>query len=139
MGTTSPLGIPYPDPGDPLSDIQADMQALAEFVDDVITALSAVAAVGWTAATLGTGWTGTVEYARSAGMVTVELDGVTKASWSAGDVIATLPAGFRPSRTVHEMGELSGSTRPIQVTSAGEVQASAAGSGGIYGSITFPV
>lgn len=139
MGTTSPLGIPYPDAGDPLANVRADIQALAEYVDDTIAALSAVSATSWATATpLGSGWSGTAQYKRGAGAVQVVLDGIAKSSWSTGDTMFTLPAGFRPSRTIFcPPGQIGGSIRLWKVLTTGEVQTDGSGTSGIYGSAVF--
>lgn len=139
MTGTTPLGLPYPTGGDLASQIPDHIQALAEALDDYLGGLSAVAPVGWTNVTL-TGWTGNGQYARRAGMVTIALE-VTLGSFNPGDGIGVMPVGLRPARTVRAVGEFNGAIRPFLVNTSGLIAVAGSGtqSGGIYGSITYPV
>lgn len=153
-GSTSPLGFPYPQPSDSLADLRGFMQELAEAVDDYLSALSAVAGTTWTDVTLGSGFShldaaaglpGGVgersQYIRRAGMVTLCLAQTKGTTVTALDVIASVPAGFRPSRPVRVQGENAGNFRGAVVMPAGDVLATNTWSSaiGIVGAITYAV
>lgn len=145
-GSTSPLGFPYLTPADNLSDLSEVMQQLAETVDDYLSSLSAVAPAAWVDITPGTGltgWTGTLSYARRAGMVTLNLE-VLRAAFNPGDGILSagqIPSGFRPGRGVHALGSFGTQIRPFRVNADGSVNVEGLGTqtDGIYGSVTYPV
>lgn len=139
-GTTSPLGFPYPVGADTLKETLTDtIPQLAEALDDYLSALSAVAGTGPSALTpLGSGWSGTVTYARRAGIVVAEI-AVDKASWTGPDVVGTFPVGFRPVFETHGFGEYNASPRTFYVTTSGELRASTNQTGGIRGQIVLAV
>lgn len=140
-GATSPLGFPFPVPGDPMKNLPATVQQLAEALDDYLAALAAVAGHNGSISAVN-GWAvtggGEMPLARRAGFVCIVLN-ITKASWNGGDLIATLPAGFRPPFRVYGQGEYNGAGRPINIDTDGTLRASMAQTTGIVGSIVYPV
>lgn len=143
MGTTSPLNFPYPSVGDPLTNWRTDLQLLAEALDDYLTALAAVAAVGYTDLTLNSGWTNVsgsekTQYARGAGHVTVALAAL-KANFSAGDSLGILPVGFRPPRPIRVAGSFNAAARFFTIGTSGAITSDATTTGGIVGHASFQI
>lgn len=100
MGTTS-AGLTYPEPTDPVANVDLALKALAESVIGLNTALAITPAANWTLSAvncrkIGTAWAWIDLVAtRAAGAPTITAS-------SFGNVtnvdIATLPAGWRPAR-----------------------------------------
>lgn len=95
---------------------------------------------GWLALSMGATWTANegTAYRRKSGFVTVNLN-VAKATYAGGEVICTLPVGFRPDRTLYVVGQIAGSTRLFSVHADGGVRSVGNGTVGILGTVTFPV
>lgn len=95
---------------------------------------------GWITPSMGGGWTANADtaYRRKAGLVTVNLN-TAKATYATNEVICSLPAGFRPDRTLYVVGQIAGSTRLFSVHADGGVRSVGSGTTGILGTVTFPV
>lgn len=135
---TTPLNIPKPDATDTVkAALVTVLPAMAEQIDDLITALSAVAPTAWADAPLATGWTGNVRYKRLAGIVVVNMPPVLKATWAVGDLIATFPVGFRPSEAQRGMGQSGGALRGVVVNPDGTLKSDFNTGTGIYGTFAY--
>jgi hypothetical protein len=91
--------------------------------------------------TLGSGWSNiayATVYNRRNGSVNIAV-WATKSTWAAGDVLFTLPPGFRPSITWPLTCLWGNEMRAFRVQPDGKVLAHAAGGAGACGAITFPV
>lgn len=140
-GATVPLGFPYPVAGDRLdTTLTTTIAQLAEALDDYLTSLAAVAPTAPAALALGAGFTGSIQYARRAGMVTVRI-AISAASWPDAYNLASaaLPAGFRPVFPIYGVGSSAGASRGFLIDTDGTIKAAGAGTTGIGGHATFPV
>lgn len=95
---TTPRGYVYQDDLNAANNPPLDLQALAESIDDDITAL--VAAPAWTAITLGAGWSHTspwtgARYRKRWGRVATQ--GRVTGTGGVGNAIFTYAAGHLPS------------------------------------------
>jgi hypothetical protein len=85
----------------------------------------------------GSGWSGYSGGGYSAAAFrkiggTVQLNGVAaKSSWSSGDALFTLPAGYRPSRQTVLIMPYAGGITSMIINTAGAVQTLASGSSSI--------
>lgn len=140
-GATSPLGFPYPVAADRLdTTLTTTIPQLAEALDDYLSSLAAVAPTAPASLTLNAGFTGSVQYARRAGMVTVWVT-IAAASWPAGYDLTTapLPAGFRPPINTYCQGRFGSDVHGFTISTAGVIEADVAGTDGIFGHVTFAV
>lgn len=143
-GATSPLGFPYPVAGDALDTWRPITQQLAEAVDDYLAALSSIAPVNWTTLAFSApDLTGSVQYARRAGIVHVEMAmtlGVPGAASGAALTVA-LPSGFRPAITIVRLVQGGGTGRGVYVDTGGVIRMDFGGASGatLYGGFSFPV
>lgn len=136
---TNPLLIPYPDATDSLkAAVSTIQQAQAQKINDLLAALSAVAPTAPATLTLGSGWTGTVTYARRAGITVVVLAAV-KASYAINEVIATLPVGHRPAMITYASGQSGPNLRNFYVTTTGQITTNDANTNGIFGTVALAV
>jgi hypothetical protein len=94
----------------------------------------------WIAPTMQTAWSANADngYRFKDGHVTINLS-ASKASYGSGEAIFTLPEGFRPDRIYYEVGQIAGGVRFWYVSPDGTVRTTGASTGGILGSVTFPV
>lgn len=138
--TAAPWLIPYPTGGDLVRDGDNAMQAIAERVAALLTAN-----VGVPYVPLGTNgvvmtWGGTVQIATRSGWVWVLLN-PTKTSWTSGETIATLPAGYRPVSSVYAscIVAASAAATSVLLTSGGLLQTVGAvtSGGGLVGAFSF--
>lgn len=93
----------------------------------------------WTIPALNTGWSHVasgVKYKLSGGWVIVTLNRADRGG-GAGNVVFTLPPGFRPQETISGAGEYFGAVRALAVTAAGDVISP--GASGVAGSLVFPI
>lgn len=124
--TTANKTIPYYTPSDP-ADIGAATQALAERVDTLLTG-------AWQTPALGNSWVDfdTAMFAATAYRkidTHVRLRGMVKLGTLAA-AIFTLPAGYRPPKTVSFTVMSNNATARVDVTAAGVVSVQAYGTGG---------
>lgn len=106
-GATTPAGLPYPDPTDPVAEGASAIRALAEALDP------GVADTGWVAISLAAGFTGSLVYRRKGDIVEVRSGSAGIAgSFPAGNTTITtaLPATATPvARIPRGSAYLSGS------------------------------
>lgn len=124
--TTANKAIPYYTPSDP-ADIGAATQGLAERVDTLLTG-------AWQTPALTNSWVDfDVAMFAQAGYrkidTRVRLRGMVKLGTLAA-AIFTLPAGYRPPKTVSFTVMSNNATARVDVTSAGVVSVQAYGTGG---------
>jgi hypothetical protein len=136
-GTTTRLALPYPTGGDRVADGDNAMQALAEAVD------TALAGVAWVNMALGNAWTNTdtntygfASY-RKRGDV-VELRGLITPG-TVGAVIFTLPAGFRPPKSVWFLGHTNANPNAakVEILSSGAMNITQCATWASLSGITF--
>jgi len=112
MGTTPNYGLPYPDPTDPVNDLDLHIKAALESVDTALSgflgapaSIGIVAASGWTlnsgsvyAAKLGSrfAWI-EATFTRAAGQSTITA--ATAGGNVSNSIMGTMPVDFRPLRT----------------------------------------
>lgn len=129
MATINDIGTP----GAPLS--TPPLTGWQAAVRDALT-------VTQSAVTLGGGWTGAGTAARSNKSVTLVLS-LTKTTWAAGEVIATIPAGYRPPVAVWlaAVAASDASLHAVRVEVDGRVIPSLAKTGGIglTGAVTYTI
>lgn len=129
MATINDIGGPT----DPLS--APTLSAWAAAVRDALT-------VTQSAVTPGGGWTGAGTAARSNRSVTLVLS-LTKTAWAAGEVIATVPAGYRPPVAVWfaAVAASDASLHAVRVETDGRVIPSLAKTGGVglAGAVTYTI
>jgi hypothetical protein len=119
-----------------------DLDVLQVRANGAWVTLIAAAATGddaWVDATLGSGFTHSTartQYLRHAGMVTLAIAS-PKATITAGDTVCTVPAGFRPGRTLYFGGMVASSPINLQITTAGVVTCNNSVSGGVNATITY--
>lgn len=152
---TTPLAIPYPTSLDTLRDAVSTIpQQAAEKVNDAIGAISGVNPSNWTAVTAGPVWSMlNTRVVRRAGMACLHLHAsrATQTSWASGEVICTVPAGFRPlplsgaTLDPRAFMTITGTGAPTAVyieTATGIVRPAAsqpAGSNGLLGYLVYAI
>lgn len=89
-------------------------------------------------ASMGSGWGGAVSASRRADVVMVTL-AATKASWSAGETVATIPVGYRPSATRRGavLSTGSGDAVMVAISTAGVVTLISSGTTGLSGNVLY--
>jgi hypothetical protein len=98
---------------------------------------------GWLTAAPQGGWANvntSVKVRRIHGVAYLALGAYNAVAWTAGSVIAVLPAGFAPATQVNLLGDWSGGAREVNVLPSGNVVINAAQSGGsgVVGSGSWP-
>lgn len=96
------------------------------------------------AGALNAGWSGTIKYHKYGNVVTVEI-AVSKTSWGLNDIIdsVALPLVVRPSGDLKIGGGINGAVdnavRDWWIGNDGFIRAATAGTGSIYGTLTYQV
>lgn len=141
-GYTVPLNIPYPTNSDSLrSAVQVTPQLLAERINDLLNAFAPVASTAWLTPPHEASWSAIqTRYARTAGMTTLIVNAANGSAIASGQLICTLPAGYRPTRLVPAgaYNSATGAWFPFSVAINGEVRTAIAGANGIAGTVSFP-
>jgi hypothetical protein len=133
--------IPKPNDADSMaSALYTTPRAMADGIETALqTILGQGTPTSWAPVPLGSGWAAAANgfvYRRHLGVVYVSMH-VSKATWTPGETVGTLPVGFRPSRTLVWAGYGTHTGR-ILTTGVITVESSPSG-GGMWGSFSFPL
>lgn len=146
MATTPPpWSLPYPVGTDRVADGDNAMQAISERVAALL-AESIIKPPASAPCAVSPGWSGAADVYFRSGWVALTYD-VTLPSglWSPGSVLATIPAGFVPSRSRFGFAMLanSGTEHPVSVDGTGSLAAGASGPGAtnnrLVGTFVYPL
>ena len=113
--TAAPWSIPYPTGTDRVADGDNAIQAVADRMNALLAQNLVGAPVPVTNVPTVGGFAGVVTYAARAGVVTLNVN-PTKASWAGGDLVATVPAPYRPPMALFMCGYKLSSGNPCVMT-----------------------
>lgn len=139
MPTTPKRAYPFP-AGNVTPNVPYWLQQIAVAVENDVADLTFD--TGWMDLPLAAGWAATewgARYRRKSNVVYFQVS-LRPRSWTAGQIIATMPAGYRPIyRTYFSSSYDGGVANEIQLNSNGQLTVIKAGNTGVIFSGSYPI